>query len=381
MLTGAMMESAGLRVALTLFLCGDLMTGRGIDQALPHSVDPTLEEGYVRDARAYVDLAERKSGPLPKPFGLEYIWGDALSELLRAAPEVRIVNLETAVTRGGSPWDDKGIHYRMHPDNVGVLTAAGVDCAVLANNHVLDWGYDGLSETLATLDRAGVRAVGAGTDRASAERPAVFPCRGGARVLVYACGMPSSGIPPEWAAKENRAGVNFLPGPTDRAVERIRESLAQVRRERDLVVVSVHWGGNWGYSLSGDEIEFAHRLIDEAGVHIVHGHSSHHAKGLEVYRNRLILYGCGDFFNDYEGIAGNENYRPDLSLMYFPAFDPHTGRLVSLRMVPMRIERFRLNRVSDRDAGWLKERLNRECKRFGVRIDRAQDRTLVARWE
>jgi poly-gamma-glutamate capsule biosynthesis protein CapA/YwtB (metallophosphatase superfamily) len=374
-------ESAGPHVALTLFLCGDLMTGRGIDQALPHSVDPALREGYVKDARTYIDLAERKNGPLPKPIGFDYIWGDALAELHRVAPDVCIVNLETAVTRGGKPWEEKGIHYRMHPDNVGVLTAARIDCAVLANNHVLDWGYDGLAETLAMLDRAGVRAVGAGIDRASAERPGEFPCRGGARVLVCSCGMSSSGIPPEWAAGENRAGVNFIPGPTARAVNRIGRSLAEVRRERDIVVTSVHWGENWGYGISRDEIDFAHRLIDEAGIHIVHGHSSHHLKGLEVYKSRLVLYGCGDFINDYEGIGGHENYRPDLSLMYFPEFDPATGGLLSLRMVPMCIERFRLNRASEQDAGWLTERLGRECKRSGVRVGLAQDRTLVAAWD
>jgi poly-gamma-glutamate synthesis protein (capsule biosynthesis protein) len=364
-------QAGDTSMVTTVFLCGDLMTGRGIDQALPHSVDPTLKEKHVKDARTYVELAERESGPLPETIGFEYIWGDALSELRRVAPDVRVVNLETAVTRGGSPWENKGVHYRMHPDNVGVLTAAGIDCAVLANNHVLDWGYDGLAETLEALDRTGVRAVGAGTNRAAAERPGVFPCGNDARVLVYGCGLPSSGIPPAWAAREDRAGVNLLPGLTDHAVDRIGESVAEVRRKKDIV---------GGYDISDDQIEFAHRLVDEAGVHIVHGHSSHHVKGFEVYRNRLILYGCGDFFNDYEGIGGHEHYRPDLALMYFPEFNARTGSLVALQMVPMRIERFRLNRVSIQDAEWLKDRLNRECKRFGVQVDLADHRTLVARW-
>jgi poly-gamma-glutamate capsule biosynthesis protein CapA/YwtB (metallophosphatase superfamily) len=291
------------------------------------------------------------------------------------------VNLETAVTRGGSPLRGKGIHYRMHPDNIGVLTAARIDGAVLANNHVLDWGDEGLGETLATLERAGVRAVGAGEDLAAAERPVVFPCGDGTRVLLYACGFPSSGIPPDWAARESRAGVNLFPGPAERVVKRVRRSLAAIRREGDIVVVSIHWGGNWGYGVSAPEVDFAHRLVDDAGVHVVYGHSSHHVKGVEVYRNRLILYGCGDFFNDYEGIGGHEGYRPDLSLMYFPQFDPLTGNLIGLRMAPMRIARFRLDRASRRDAEWLKERLARECRRFGVAIDLDQDGALVARWK
>jgi len=76
------------------------------------------------------------------------------------------------------------------------------------------------------------------------------------------------------------------------------------------VVASIHWGDNWGY-------EIAHNLIDHAGVDIIHGHSSHHAKGIEVWHGKPVIYGCGDFINDYEGIGGNEKYRSDLSLMYF----------------------------------------------------------------
>lgn len=254
-------QAGDTTMVLNVFLCGDLMTGRGIDQALPHSVDPTLKERSVTDARRYVEIAERASGPMPETIGFEYIWGDALDELRRTAPDVRVVNLETAVTRGGSPWENKGVHYRMHPDNVGVLTAAGIDCAVLANNHVLDWGYDGLDETLATLDRVGVRAVGAGTDRAAAERLGVFPCGNGARVLVYGCGLLTSGIPPAWAAREGRAGVNLLPGLNDSAVDQIGESVARVRRRNDIVVVSIHWGGNWGYDISAGQIRFAHALV------------------------------------------------------------------------------------------------------------------------
>jgi poly-gamma-glutamate capsule biosynthesis protein CapA/YwtB (metallophosphatase superfamily) len=69
-------------------------------------------------------------------------------------------------------------------------------------------------------------------------------------------------------------------------------------------------------------------LINEAGVDIVHGHSSHHPKGIEVYKNRPILYGCGDFLNDYEGISGYQEYRDDLTLMYFPRMDAASGKLV-----------------------------------------------------
>ena len=100
------------------------MTGRGIDQALPHPVSPVLYEPYVRDAREYVDLAEKANGPIPRPVTFDYIWGDALQELERAKVDFRIVNLETAITSAETPWPGKGIHYRMHPQNIGCLCAA-----------------------------------------------------------------------------------------------------------------------------------------------------------------------------------------------------------------------------------------------------------------
>ena len=160
---------------ITLFLCGDLMTGRGIDQILAHSAPPRLFEPHVRDARIYVEIAERANGPIPHRVDGAYVWGDAMDELRRRATSARIANLETSLTVSGEPWPGKGIHYRMHPANTPLLTAAGLDVAVLANNHVLDWGYHGLAETLDALRQAEVQTAGAGHTLAEAEAPAVVP--------------------------------------------------------------------------------------------------------------------------------------------------------------------------------------------------------------
>ena len=140
---------------LTVFLCGDVMTGRGIDQVLPYPGLPTLYESYVKDARDYVKLAERVNGPITRPVSFKYIWGDALAELNQSGVDVRIINLETSITRSDDYWPGKSVHYRMHPQNVGCLTAAGIDACSLANNHVLDWGYAGLTETLQNIGSGG----------------------------------------------------------------------------------------------------------------------------------------------------------------------------------------------------------------------------------
>jgi poly-gamma-glutamate synthesis protein (capsule biosynthesis protein) len=299
---------------VTLFLCGDVMTGRGVDQILPHPSGSRIFEPYVQDAREYVELAESRHGPIARPVTGSYIWGDGLAELARVAPDVRIVNLETSVTASDDYWRGKGINYRMHPENIESLMAARLDVCSLANNHVLDYGYPGLVDTLETLARVGLKHAGAGRNLTEAQAPAIVALAGGTRVIVFAFGTETSGIPSNWAARADRPGVDLLPDLSEATAARIVERVRQARRERDLVVASIHWGSNWGYDVGSEQVRFAHRLVD-GGVDLVHGHSSHHPRPIELYRSRLILYGCGDFINDYEGIEGYEQFRDDLVLM------------------------------------------------------------------
>jgi poly-gamma-glutamate synthesis protein (capsule biosynthesis protein) len=365
--------------AVTLFLCGDVMTGRAVDQVLPHPGSPELREYYLASALDYLQLAEQASGPIARPVDRAYIWGEALAELRRVAPAVRIINLETSVTRS-EEWWPKGINYRMHPDNIACITAAGIDCCVLANNHVLDFGRTGLEETLDTLKRAGLHVAGAGRNRDEAAAPAVLTLPGGGRVLVYAFGAESSGVTRDCAATASTAGVNRLDDFSGRTVREIAAHIGRVRRPGDIVVASIHWGGNFGYAIPPEQARFAHALIDAAGVAVVHGHSSHHVKGIEVYRERPILYGCGDFLNDYEGIHGYEAYRGDLGLMYFVTVERASGRLLRLDMTPTRIRRFQVQRAEAGETQWLWEVLKRECAPFGVDVLLRADQRLQLRW-
>ena len=360
-------RAAAAPATATLFLCGDVMTGRAIDQVLPHPSDPVLYEPAMRSALGYLALAERAHGPIPRRVGWSYVWGEALQELARRRPAVRLVNLETSITRSATPWP-KGINYRMHPDNAACLAAAGIGACALANNHVLDWGRAGLAETLATLRRVHIAPAGAGTDLAAAQAPAVLPLPGGARLLVFAAATGDSGVPPEWAATPERAGVHRLADLSARSVAALAALVRRHRRPGDRVLCSLHWGGNWGYAIAREQRDFAHALIEDAGVDLVHGHSSHHPKAIEVHRGRLVLYGCGDFLDDYEGIGGHEAYRGDLGLMYFPALDLATGELRRLALVPTRIRRFRVEHASRRDRAWLLAMLRRECRPFGCEV-------------
>jgi poly-gamma-glutamate synthesis protein (capsule biosynthesis protein) len=363
-----------------LLLAGDVMTGRGIDQVLAHPSPPPLFEAHVRDARDYVRLAERVSGPIPAPVAPDYLWGDALAVVKDAACDLRIANLETAVTTSQRPWPGKGIHYRMHPANVACLSALRLDACTLANNHVLDWSRAGLRETLATLAGAGVRTAGAGLDEASATAVLPLPLAAGGRVLLSAWAAPGCGVPEDWAAVRGRSGVALLKDLSERAVDRVGRAVAAVRAPGDRVVVSLHWGGNWGFAVPQAHRWFAHRLIDAGVADVVHGHSSHHPLPMEVHRGRAILYGCGDLINDYEGIGPfGGGLRSDLGCLYFLTLGS-AGDLQRLEVVPMRMRRLRLERADATDFDWLQRLFDDEGRAFGSEVTREPGGRFLLRW-
>jgi len=359
---------------VVLCLTGDVMTGRGVDQILPAAGDPRLWEQYAASALDYVALAEAASGTIPVPVDFSWPWGDALQVLDELAPDLRIVNLETSITTSDDFQPVKAVLYRMHPGNVACLTAARIDACALANNHVLDFGIGGLQETLDVLTRAGLGPVGAGRDEQQAWSPIVLTA-GGHRVLVWSVGSASSGVPHSWAAGPEAAGVAFVSEHSDADADALCERVRLAKQPGDIAVVSVHWGSNWGYAVPREQVRFAHRLID-SGVDVIHGHSSHHPRPVEVYRDRLVLYGCGDLINDYEGIAGEERFRGDLRLLYVARLDP-AGVLDELQMVPLQSRQMRLRLATAEDARWLHRVLRRASRGPGSQIDLAPTANLL----
>jgi poly-gamma-glutamate synthesis protein (capsule biosynthesis protein) len=293
------------------------------------------------------------------------------------APDVRLINLETSITPDGTFAAGKAVHYRMSPDNVGCLTVARPDVCALANNHILDFGPEGLEDTLCVLAESGLACAGAGHDADEAARPAAARVNGGRRVLLFSGATESSGVPRSWAATASRPGVSFVPELSHDAAA-IAARTCEHKRPGDIAVVSLHWGSNWGYQLGPGQVRFARRLID-GGVDVVYGHSSHHPRPIEVHRGKLILYGCGDAINDYEGIRGHEAYRSDLRLLYLASIDADSGRLALLRMLPMQARNLRLRHASSADTDWLRSTLERASRRFETRVDREPAGTLAVR--
>jgi poly-gamma-glutamate synthesis protein (capsule biosynthesis protein) len=193
-------------------------------------------------------MAESRNRPIPRLVKPSYVWGEALEEVYRVQPDLRIINLETSSTTSEDA-ERKGINYRMHPANVACLTAGRIHCCVVANNHVLDWGRAGLAETLRVLRDSKIHTAGAGEDLTQAQRPAVMDVRNGGRVLVYGIGGPDCGIPPAWRADKGRSGVAFISDFSESTLSSVTERIAASKRSGDIVVVSIHWGANWGYGI------------------------------------------------------------------------------------------------------------------------------------
>lgn len=349
-----------------LLLAGDVMTGRGVDQVMPHPCPPELREPCIHDAREYVRLAERVHGPIPSAVDDDYIWGDALAEIERFNPDVRIVNLETTITGSGHPWARKAIHYRMNPAHLGCLASARIDACVLANNHVLDWGADGLSDTLSSLRAAGIATAGAGRTSVEASAPAIVPLRTGGRVLVFAFAGIDSGAPPSWEA-DHHPGISML-RPDNAALKGAAERILAAREPGDVVVISLHWGANWVERVPAMHRRMAHYLIESGAADVIHGHSSHHPLPAEVHRGKLVLYGCGDLINDYEGIASPEPARSDLVCLYGATVDGE-GVLEHLEVMPFQLRRFRLGYAGTADREWLRDFLNARSARFGTQLE------------
>ncbi|MFQ6155224.1 CapA family protein [Micrococcus luteus] len=220
------------------------------------------------------------------------VWGNTLPVL--AGADLRIANLECVLARGGTPWPGKVFHFRSAPQNVACLTAAGIDAVSLANNHTLDYGPEALLESVAALDAAGIRHAGAGADDDAAWSPAVVRA-GGLDVGLVAF----TDNTPDWAAAPRSPGVAYAPVDAAHPLgRRLREVVRATRPAVDVLIVSAHWGGNWGAEVPAEHRALAHALVED-GADLVFGHSPHIVRGIEVHRGRPVIYGAGDFIDDY----------------------------------------------------------------------------------
>src|SRR5918995_4015106 len=319
---------------ITLALTGDVMLGRGVNETL---------------------RAARPEEP----------WGDVLP-LLRSA-DLRIINLECAITEHERPWSRtrKVFHFRADPLAIEVLRAARIDACSLANNHTLDFEEEGLLDTLAHLYAAGIGYAGAGRDLEEAGRPVLLD--GGVALVAFTDNEPP------FAARPDKPGTNYLPVSLEPEVLSRVEAAVTAAREAgaDTVVFSNHWGPNMVQRPSTLFRRFA-RAVIERGVDVYYGHSAHVFQGVEIYRGKPILYDTGDFIDDY---AVDPRLRNDWSFLFRISLEGGGFRRLELFPVTLPYARAKLAKGSEREA--ILDRVERLSGEMGTAFVRHEGRLML----
>lgn len=281
-------------------LIGDVMLGRLVDEYLESCDDPCS------------------------------VWGNTL-KVIRTC-ELAICNVECVIADSGSPWheESKAFHFRSHAKNISVLNCAGINAVTLANNHSLDFGVNALLEMLSELSKTDIHHAGAGESAEAASRPAILKIGNiNVGLLSFTDSMA------EWAANDGCAGIYYVPpDPSSMNWQELLKKVQQAKARSDFLIVSPHWGPNWGYEVQPIYLTWAHSLID-AGADMIFGHSGHVPRGIEIYKNRPIIYSAGDFIDDY---AISDEEPNDEGFIYILELDDNVP--VALRLHPTIIKNF-----------------------------------------
>jgi poly-gamma-glutamate capsule biosynthesis protein CapA/YwtB (metallophosphatase superfamily) len=328
---------------ITLALMGDVMLGRKVAEALSYRMRP------------------------------EEPWGDVMPLLNDA--DLRIVNLECAITDKDRPWTrtPKVFHFRTPPSAVETLRTAQIDACSLANNHTLDFEEQGLLDTLEHLDAAGIRHAGAGRNQEEAVDPAILivPADHTHRVALLAF----TDNEPSFAAGPDRPGTNYLPvSLRPEVLRRVERAVSAVREVGvDTVLFSNHWGPNMVQRPKEIFRRFARAVID-LGVDIYYGHSAHVFQGVEIYHGKPILYDTGDFIDDY---AVNRELRNDWS--FFFRVSVEEGRFERLDLIPVKLSYARVDLATGGEREIILDRMERLSAEMGTVFARREDALVLER--
>ena len=348
---------------LALNFMGDTMLGRLIDQMFPQHVHEPAEARIAQSLQT-------SNASLTK-YGPNTPWCNVLP-LLHSA-DLNLLNLETSATTHPTKWPEKVFNYRMHPANIAALQAARINYAGLANNHTLDFCEPGLIETVQTVKKAGIAFAGAGESRDEATRPAVLCLPSQSRSAPHEVHVwAAADHPQDWAKVSTFHSIDYTQGTRDRLKELLTKSTP---KSSALKIFSVHWGPNYSWQPAQEIRDLAHFLIDSCGVDIIHGHSSHHVQGVEKYKGKLIMYGSGDFVDDYAVVP---EYRNDLSGVWRVTVEEAATdgaaegglKLKKLEIFPTKIERFMARRLytNEADLDWLREKIRDLSADLGTKV-------------
>lgn len=283
----------------------------------------------------------------------DYVWGDTLSIFQNA--DVKICNLECVISDIGQPYSQKVFHFRTDGKNVDVLKLAGFDPVSIANNHVLDYEYEALLEMIKILSENKINFAGAGINFIEATKPAIC------RIKEKNIGLIAfTDNQPEWSATDKKPGIFYVPvNLKDKRAKYLLELIKKTRDDVDILIVSAHWGPNWGYTPLPEHIPFAHALID-AGADIIFGHSPHIFQGIEIYKNKVILYSLGNFIDDY---VIDEVERNDQSFI-FEIIMNRDNRLARVELYPTVIRKFQSRLAKNMEMKEIASKMQELCNQF-----------------
>lgn len=308
---------------ITIGLAGDVMIGRGVNTTI-------TGKGYI------------------------YPWGNVLPLLKNT--DINIINLETALTNSNKKVF-KTFNFKATPDKIKTLTEACVTVANLANNHVLDFSEEGLTETIQTLNAAGIKYAGAGMNEKEAGKPVILTKK---NITIGVLGFTDN--EPGWEAGTSTSGVNYIDISRKDDCNKALINIAQLRKETDIVIVSIHWGPNMQEEPERYFIDFANEMIAQ-GADIIHGHSAHNFQGIEVYNHKLILYDTGDFVDDYvvDPVLKNDH-------SFFFRVEASKKGVTKLELIPVMISNYQVNLAIGEEYKWCIQRMQHLSAKFGTKV-------------
>ncbi|MGI9612788.1 MAG: CapA family protein [Acidimicrobiales bacterium] len=207
---------------------------------------------------------------------------------MMADADIAVANLETTITERGTPTA-KTYNFRAPPVAFDALRAAGIDVVSMANNHGLDFGIEGLEDSLASADEAGFPVVGIGRNAADAYAPWTAEVNGQRIAIIGATQVLDSSLMASWTAAEDQAGL-----ASAKEVDRLTGAVAQARGDHDTVVVFLHWGIEGETCPADRQLTLSDRLI-EAGADVIVGGHAHRVQGGGRKGDAVVHYGLGNF--------------------------------------------------------------------------------------
>ena len=251
------------------------------------------------------------------PNGLKDCISPELLDIMNRA-DYTCVNNEFTYSTRGTALEGKAWTFRAHPDRVNYLKEMGVDLALLANNHVYDYGKDAMLDTMDTLTNAGIKYFGAGANLEEAMKPVYVELGGKNVAFVAASRAEKYKMTPQ--ATEEEPGILRCYDPA-LFIQVIKEA----RDNADFVVACVHWGTERSTVLEDAQLETARQYID-AGADMIIGSHSHCLQGMEYYNGKPIVYSLGNYWFD--------EYYEDTMLVNVRIHGDIYGSNVELSVVP-----------------------------------------------